>query len=134
MNAPVLDLVLDGRRHRKWVIPAIRYADGGARSERWIYCVGEQPYAVTFTMQTGRYPEGCGSGVPCGLDEAWHRAEAETASCSCIFLDGMPCRSDGFGLDADEWYMTQPKDAEGFVADADVFLHLRDLYAVWSTP
>ena len=129
MNTPDLDLVFDGLRHRKWVLPAIRYADGGVRGERWIYCVGEKPYAVTFTVLTGRYLGGYTrpGDKPTGLVQLWHRAGA--GDHPCIYLDGETCEDEGSGLDAQFWYAAQPKDADGFVADADVFTYVRDLYA-----
>ena len=133
-SSPTFDYVLDGLRHRKWTFPARRHADGGVRGERWVYSVGETPYVVTFTVLTGRYPEGCETLPPRGADECWHRAEVGAGAPSCIYLDGAACRSDGSGLNADEWYEAQPKNAEGFVADADVFAYARDLYAAWSRP
>lgn len=132
LSFPDIEYTLDGLTHRKWVYPAHRYADGGVRGERWVYGVGKPPHVVTFTVLTGRYPEGCDPLAPCGLDETWHRPTKEGGA--CIYLDGLLCESDGSGIDAHEWYAVQPKNAEGFVADADVFAHLRDLYTAWSRP
>lgn len=132
---PDLDLVLDGVRHRKWVFPAYRYSDGGAQSERWAYAVGEKPYVVTFTVLTGRYPEGYAPAAPCGGDETWHReVEAVAGTCACLFLDGASCVSDGSGINAHEWYSRAQRGGEGFVPDAAVFEHIRDLYNLWSQP
>lgn len=127
---PVLDYAFDGLRHRKWACPASRYADGGVRGERWVYAVGETPLVVTFTLLTGRYPEGCDTLVPCPLDVSAHRAGDGDAP--CVYLDGLGCGNDGSGIDAEEWYAAQPKNDEGLVPDADVFAHLRDLYTRWS--
>ena len=136
MTPPVLDLVLDGLRHRKWVFPAYRYTHGdGVSAEHHYYVVGDTPFAVSFTVHTGRYPEGYGvTAPPSGSDAGWHRHNDGGSRGDCYALSGARCEGDGSGLHADEWYAAQPKDAEGFVADADVFTHLRDLYAVWSHP
>jgi hypothetical protein len=135
MMTLVLDIPLDGLRHRKAIFPARRYADGGATSERWDYIVGTTPYVVTFTVVTARYPEGWDTNLkPYGAEEVAHHAAEGAFAAPCIYLDGAPCEGDGSGIDAAEWYEAQPKNAEGFVADADVFQHLRDLYARWSQP
>ena len=131
----VLDIPLDGLRHRKAVFSARFYADGGAASERWVYIVGDTPYVVTFTVVTARYPEGWDTNLkPYGAEEVAHHATGSVGCYPCLYLDGAPCEGDGSGINADEWYAAQPKNAEGFVADADVFQHLRDLYARWSQP
>jgi hypothetical protein len=132
LSHPDLDYTFDGLLHRKWVYPARRYNDGGGQGERWVYGVGAPPCVVTFSISTGRYPEGCIPGVPFAIAETLHRADA--GEHACIYLDGMGCGNDGSGIDANEWYAAQPKNAQGFVADADVFTHLRDLYARWSQP
>lgn len=132
LPVPVFDYTLDGLRHRKWVFPARCNADGGVVGERWVYVAGETPYVATFSVLTGRYPEGCDTLQPFGMDVSEHRASEGTSP--CIFLDGAPCESDGSGIDAHEWYEAQAKDAEGFVADPDVFAHVRDIYAKWSKP
>ena len=133
MPAPVFDYTLDGLRHRKWGYPAHRYEDGGVRGERWVYAVGETPYVVTFTVLTGRYPEGCDTLVPCGLDVSSHRAGEGDAP--CIYLDGEPCLGDGSGLAAEEWYArAQGGDEEALVPDAVVFEHVRDIYTLWAKP
>lgn len=131
-----IDFVLDGLRHRKWVFPARVYTTPGygVMSERRVYSVGEAPYAVTFTVRTGIYPEGfTRDAPPKGMDQSAHRVEAD-GTYPCVYLDGSPCRNDGSGIDAEDWYDTQPKDAEGFVADDAVFAHLRELYVEWSKP
>lgn len=131
---PVLDHVRNGLRHRKWVFPARVYTgpDRGSTQEKWIYAVGEAPYVVTFMVGTGRYPGGydIDAGPPRGLDESWHRAEA--GGYGCMFLDGVACRCDGNGLNAEEWYVAQPKDDTGFVADAAVFAYVCYLYDRWN--
>jgi hypothetical protein len=135
MNAPAFDYTLDGLRHRKWVFPAYRYTHGdGVSAEEHYYVVGDAPFAVSFTVHTGRYPEGFGvTAQPSGSDAAWHR-QTEDGVAGCYALSGGACTNDGSGLDAHDWYAAQPKNAEGFVADADVFQHLRDLYTRWSQP
>ena len=133
LSHPDLDYTLDGLLHRKWVYPARRYGHGdGVQSERWVYGVGEKPFVVTFSVETGRYPEGHAPGAPYAIAETLHRVG--DGDHPCIYLDGQDCGNDGSGIDADEWYAAQPKNAEGIVADADVFTHLRDLYARWSQP
>jgi hypothetical protein len=132
LSFPDQEVRLNGLLHRKWVYPARRYGDGGVQSERWVYAVGEKPFVVTFSLSTGRYPEGCDTLVPCAIAETLHRAD--DGEHACIYLDGMGCGNDGSGIDADEWYAAQPKNAEGFVHDAVVFAHLRDLYALWEKP
>ena len=135
MIEPVFDYALDGLRHRKTVFPSRRYEDGGATSERWVYIVGTTPYVVTFTVVTARYPEGWDTNLkPYGAEEVAHHATGSVGCYPCLYLDGAPCEGDGSGIDAAEWYAAQPKNAEGFVTDADVFAHLRDLYARWSQP
>ncbi len=135
MKTPDLDYTLDGLRHRKWVFPAYRYSHGdGVRAEEHYYVVGDAPFAVSFNVHTGRYPEGYGvTALPSGSDIAWHRLN-ESGIRGCYAMSGGSCEGDGSGINADEWYEAQPKDAQGFVADADVFAHLRDLYARWSQP
>lgn len=136
MNAPVLDYRLDGLRHRKWVFPAGRYTYGdGARAEEHYYAVGDTPFAVSFTIHTGRYPEGYGvTAPPSGTDVGHHRYDEYGSRGCCYALSGETCGGDSSGIDAHDWYAAQPKDAEGFVPDADVFAHLRNLYALETTP
>jgi hypothetical protein len=131
---PNLNYILDGLRHRLWIFPALKFARGGFASERWIYVVGEAPYVVTFTVHAGRYPEGHESNniAPSGLMQGWHRSGE--GDHPCVFLDGAGCANDGSGLDAEDWYAAQPKGLGGFVADADVFTHVRDLYTLWRKP
>lgn len=129
---PDNEVRLNGLLHRKWTFPARRYTDGGVQSERWVYAVGESPFVVTFTAATGRYPEGCDPVSPFGMDQTGHRPTTEGGT--CIYLDGLMCQSDGSGIDAHEWYEAQHKNAEGFVHDAVVFAHLRDLYTLWEKP
>lgn len=134
---PVLDYVHDGLRHRKWVFPARVYTgrDWGVTQEKWIYAVGEAPYAVTFSVGTGRYPSGYDTDTrpPSGWDESWHRTQE--GGHGCIFLDGVACHSDGSMIDAEEWYASAPgKNAEGFVPDDTVFAHVRERYAAWAQP
>ena len=133
MNAPVLDLVLDGLRHRKWVFPAYRYTHGdGVSAEQHYYAVGDAPFAVSFTVHTGRYPEGYGvTAPPSGTDVACPRHDENGSRGNCVAMSGARCEGDGSGIDAHDWYAAQPKNAEGFVADADVFQHVRDLYTRW---
>lgn len=134
LSFPDQEVRLNGLLHRKWTWPARRYGDGGVRSERWVYAVGETPYIVTFTVVTNRYPDGWNAAhKPYGAEESCHR-EDEGSDYSCIYLDGKPCRGDGSGIDAHDWYAAQPKNAEGFVHDAVVFAHLRDLYTLWEKP
>jgi hypothetical protein len=135
MPAPAFDYTLDGLRHRKWIFPAYHYTHGdGVGAEEHYYVVGDAPFAVSFTVHTGRYPEGFGvTAQPSGSDATWHR-QTEDGVAGCYALSGARCEGDGTSLHAHEWYEVQPKNAEGFVADADVFRHLRDLYAAWSKP
>ena len=101
------------------------------QSERWVYAVGEPPLVVTFAVATGRYPDATLERFkPYAVAETLHRVG--DGDHPCIYLDGQGCGNEGSGIDADDWYDAQPKDAGGFVADADVFTHLRDLYARWS--
>lgn len=135
LSHPDIEYTLDGLTHRRWVWPARRYADGGFRSERWVYAVGMPPYVCTFTVITNRYPEGWNAGhKPYGAEESCHRADEDGGTYPCIYLDGLNCRGDGSGMDAHDWYVAQPKNAEGFVADDAVFAHLRDLYTEWNKP
>ena len=131
MTEPILDYVLDGLRHRKWVLPAYRYADGGVRAEEHYYVVGDAPYAVSFNVHAGRYHEGYGvTAPPSGSDVGHHRLN-EDGIRGCYAMSGGSCKSDGSGINAHDWYAAQPKDADGFVADDPIFAHLRDLYAHW---
>lgn len=134
LSFPDQEVRLNGLLHRKWVYPASRYAHGdGATSERWVYAVGETPYIVTFTVVTNIYPEGWDTDLkPYGAEEGPHRAGA--GDYPCIYLDGATCGMEGSGIDAHDWYAAQPKNAEGFVHDAVVFAHLRDLYTLWEKP
>jgi hypothetical protein len=136
MRTPDLDYTLDGVRHRKWVFPAYRYTHGdGVSAEQHYYAVGDVPRAVSFTVHTGRYPEGYGvTAPPSGSDMAWHHHNENGDQGGCYAMSGATCEVDGSGINAHEWYAAQPKNAEGFVADADVFQHLRDLYVRWSQP
>lgn len=136
LSFPDQEVRLNGLLHRKWVYPARRYGNGdGVQSERWVYGVGEKPFVVTLSVATGRYPEGYDAhrpAAPYAIAETLHRVgDGEHA---CIYLDGQGCGNDGSGIDACEWYDAQPKDAEGFVHDAVVFAHLRDLYTLWEKP
>jgi hypothetical protein len=134
LHFPEYEIQLNGMLHRKWVYHARRYGHGdGVQSERWVYGVGEKPFVVTFSVATGRYPEGYDAyrpSAPYAIAETLHRVG--DGDHSCIYLDGQNCGNDGSGIDADAWYAAQPKNAEGLVADADVFAHLRDLYTLWN--
>jgi hypothetical protein len=136
MTPPVEDYLRDGLRHRKWVFPAYYYTHGdGVCAELHYYALGDAPYAVSFSVHAGRYPEGYGvTAPPSGYDEGTHRTPAEGGIPCCYVLNGGRCEGDASGINAHEWYEAQPKDAEGFVADEAVFAHLRDLYARWSQP
>ena len=133
MTPPVEDYQRDGLRHRRWVFPAYRYTHGdGVGAEEHYYVVGDAPFAVSFTVHTGRYPEGYGvAAQPSGADATWHR-QTEDGVAGCYALGGGACTSDGSALIAHDWYKAQPKDAEGFVADEVVFAYLHELYAEWS--
>ena len=124
---PELDYTFEGLRHRKWVFPAFHYADGGAGAEEWYYVVGDAPFAVSFTVHTGRYPEGhTYSCAPSGNDLGWH--QAGDSNDGCLALSGGSCTGDSTGIGAREWYSAQEKDADGFVPDAEVFSDLRNVY------
>lgn len=131
LSCPDTDYIADGLRHRKWAWPARREPDGGVRGERWVYAVGVLPYVVTFTVATGRYLDAADTEAPWALEQSYHRPETG-GTYPCIYLDGVPCRNDGSGIDAFGWYADQPKDAAGVVPDAAVFAHLRELYALWN--
>lgn len=129
---PDHEVRLNGLLLRKWVYPAQTFTDGGIRSERWVYAVGESPCVLTFSVATGRYPEGNPSIPPSAIAETLHRVgEGEHP---CVYLDGQGCGNGGSGVDAHDWYDAQHKDQQGFVHDAAVYAHLRDLYTAWSQP
>ena len=136
MIEPAFDYVHEGLRHRKWIFPAYRYSHGdGVSAEMHYYVVGDAPLAASFNVHTGRYPEGYGVvAPPSGADVACHRHDERGSRGNCAAMSGARCESVSSGLEAHDWYAAQPKNADGFVADADVFQHLRDLYARWSQP
>jgi hypothetical protein len=129
---PVLDFAASGLRHRKWIFPAFVYSDGeGVSAEMHYYVVGDAPFAVSFTVHTGRYPEGRGpDSRPYGTDVSWHR-KGEHGHEGCYALSGDTCYGDGSSLEAMEWYEHTPKDADGLVPDDTVFVYLRETYAEW---
>jgi hypothetical protein len=128
---PVIDYEREGLRHRKWVTPARLYGNGGMDAEHHVYSVGDNPYAVSFTVHTGRYPEGRAhfNKRPSAVDMAKH-TPGETIS-RCVCLSGASCTTDGTYFGASEWWASQPKDADGFVADDLIFDRLRSLYVEW---
>jgi len=129
--APIRDFDAGGIRARKWIFPARTYGDGGVEAERHYYVLGDTPYAVSFTVHTGRYPDGYGVTTrPSGSDVSWHRAWRHGHE-GCYALSGDTCYGDGSALEAMEWYEGTPKDADGFVADDAVFAYLRETYAEW---
>lgn len=129
--APTRDFDAGGIRARKWIFAPRLYADGGCASEVHHYTLGDAPYAVSFTVQTGRYPEGRGDTAPSGSDVSWHR-EAEHGHAGCYALSGGRCMSEGSVLDAMEWYADAPKGSDGLVPDDAIFHFLRGCYADWS--
>ena len=131
MTPPVLDYDVAGVRHRLWVFPPLTYVDGGVSSERHYYVVGDDPFAVSFTVHAGRYPENRGNVPPSGMDAGGHRAwEQETGHGGCYALSGRRCSGDGSEIDAWKWYADEPKDADGFVPGERVFALLRGHYAL----
>ena len=124
----VLDHTRDGLRHRKWIIPARTYRDG-VTAERHYYVVGDDPFAVSFTVGAGRYPNGYGPDeAPSGLDVSWHREDENNGKPSCLALSRACCIAEGSGLDAEEWYAAQPKGYGGFVSDDAIFAYLCAYY------
>jgi hypothetical protein len=143
---PTIDYTRDGLRHRKWVFPGFvcgkkgccegKVVDPdawhGIGCEEWFYCVGDDPYAVSMTISTGRYlPEANQDDRP---PEAWdmssHHKVAEGGLPDCLCLSGARCYSDGTGLGASKWYAAQ----RGGVTDDVVFDYLRtELYPSWAT-
>jgi hypothetical protein len=121
--------VRDGLRHRKWIFPALTYGYGdGVEAEKHYYVVGHYPFAVSFTVHTGRYPSGYGvTARPSGSDVSRHRHTGK-GNTACAALDGAACESDGSICDAHEWYEAQPKDNDGFVSDDEIFAMLRAYY------
>jgi hypothetical protein len=128
---PVLDFAAEGLRHRKWIFPAQVYEDGGASAETHYYVIADTPFALSFTVHTGRYPVGRGPDVrPSGMDVSWHR-DGDHGHDGCYALSGGTCYGDGSALNAHDWYATAPKDDDGFVSDDEMFAHLRTLYREW---
>lgn len=143
---PVLDFLRDGLRHRKWVKPAFvcgvngccegrvvtEETSHGIGVERWVYAVGDDPYAVSMTVSTGRYlPEAEQEDQP---PEAWdmssHR-RVKGGQPGCLCISDAPCSSDGTSLGASEWYEEARRHGE--VTDDAVFTFLRtDLYPAWA--
>ena len=146
---PVIDFIhADGLRHRKWVFPAYfcgvknccegkpvdRDSSHGISTERWLYCVGDDPFSVSMEVSTGKYlPETHQPDVPPkGWDMSWHRRSAEpfVNNYLCLYLSGANCSSDGTSLGAMEWY--EQKGERTLVPDDVVFKFLRDeLYPQW---
>ena len=126
--APIRDFDAGGIRARKWVFPARTYGDGGVDAERHYYTLGDAPFAVSFTVRTGRYPEGRGDTAPWGSDVSWHR-ESEYGDGGCYALSGGCCMSEGSVLDAMDWYADAPKGLDGLVPDDAIFHYLRGYYA-----
>lgn len=147
MTKPTLDFIhADGLRHRKWVFPAFfcgvknccegkpvdRDSSHGISAERWLYCVGDDPFSVSMEVSTGKYlPETQQPDAPPkGWDMSWHRRSAEALVSNCLCLSGGPCASDGTSLGAHEWY--EQAGGGEFVPDDTVFEFLRtDLYVNW---
>lgn len=144
---PTLDFTQDGLRHRKWVFPAYfcgvknccegkpvdKYSSHGISTERWLYVVGDDPYAVSMEVSTGQYlPETYEPDQPPkAWDMSWHRRSDDPITDTCLCLSLNPCRSDGTSLGAHEWYEEQQKKV-GTVTDDHVFTFLRtDLYPNW---
>jgi hypothetical protein len=122
---PEIDYVENGLRHRLWVIPA-----EGANSEMKYYCVGDDPYAVSFIVHTGKHHTPERQSLPRGSSMDWHRrAEKSEFMSSCACLSGAPCTSDGTSLGADEWYANALK--EGPVSGQKIFEFLHKLYEEW---
>ena len=109
---PKIDFTQEGLRHRKW-----------EDDEDWRYCVGDDPYAVSFAVWVGRSPVRA-------YDMSWHKKGAELSKCE--YLSGSDCDCDGTGLGADEWYRNQ-QVAGGLVPDEKVFEMLRKLYEDWKS-
>jgi hypothetical protein len=144
---PVIDFIhADGLRHRKWVFPAYfcgvkNCCEGkpvgpgsshGISAERWLYCVGDDPFAVSMEVSTGKYlPETQQPNQPPqAWDMSWHRTTPEGLADGCMCLSGANCSSDGTTLGAMEWY--EQKGERTLVPDDAVFKFLRDeLYPQW---
>jgi hypothetical protein len=133
--APIRDFDAGGIRARKWILPAYHYTHGdGVEAERHYYALGDAPFAVSFSVHTGRYPDGYGvTARPSGTDVSWHR-RARRGHAGCYALSGGRCASEGSALDAMEWYADQPKGADGLVPDDAIFHYLRGYYADRSKP
>lgn len=128
---PSLDFTAEGLRHRKWVLPASTYEDGGVSAEKHYYVVGDNPFSMSFTVHTGRYPSGRRPDArPSGMDVSWHR-QSQDGHDGCYALSGGTCDGDGSAFDASAWYTAAPKADDGFVADDAVFAHLRARYREW---
>lgn len=125
--APIRDFDAGRIRARKWVFPARTYGDGGVEAERHYYTLGDAPFAVSFTVHTGRYPNGSNT-APSGMDVSWHRS-AEHGHAGCYALSGGSCDGGGSFFVAQEWYAEQPKGADGLVPDDVIFHYLRGYYA-----
>ena len=144
---PTLDFTQDGLRHRKWVFPAFfcgvknccegkpvdQYSSHGISTERWLYCVGDNHYAVSMEVSTGQYlPETQQPNQPpSAWDMSWHRSAEEGIASNCLCLSETSCNSDGTTLGASEWF-TQQQAKHGTVTDDHVFTFLRtSLYPNW---
>jgi len=127
---PTLDFTQEGLRHRKWIIPARMSSEYGNEAERHYYAVGDDPYAVSFTVYTGRYVRDAFNTHPRGIDLSWHRSGGDNHGCLC--LSGAICESVGTIIEADEWYAQQPRDAQGFVPDNLIFDLLRVRHGEWA--
>ncbi len=129
---PVLDFASEGLRHRKWIFPARTYEDGqGVSAETHYYVIADTPFALSFTVHTGRYPSGRGPDArPSGIDVSWHR-QSQDGHDGCYALSGATCEGDGSALNAHTWYAAAPKADDGFVSDDEVFAHLRARYREW---
>jgi hypothetical protein len=123
---PLLDYVQDGLRHRKWIFPAMHTPHGGYDAERHYFSVGDAPYAVSFTVHTGRYTREDYSIPPSASYVSWHIEDEGDGGCLC--LSGAPCRNDGYGLAADVWYQKQRRGPDHLVPDELIFAYLRSEY------
>lgn len=108
---PTSDFTQEGLRHRKW-----ESEDG-----EWQYCVGDDPYAVSFSVRVRPTPV-------YAYDMSWHKKGKEIVQCP--YLSGADCDCDGTGLGASEWYSSQQVNG-ALVPDAEVFEMLRKLYEDW---
>jgi hypothetical protein len=122
---PETDYVENGLRHRVWVIPA-----EGANTEMNYYCVGDDPYAVSFIVHTGKHSTPGFQSASRGASMDWHRrAEKSDFMSACSCLSGAPCNSDGTSLGASDWYDKAVK--EGPVTAQKIFEFLHKLYEEW---